>query len=78
MKRNSIQKMIDGLTPKPRTGALPKITPCPYCGMHMSQSAHAAHHPNCRRDFRHAPPQPAELDQDAGGGYNRDRSLPQT
>lgn len=23
------------------------------------------------------PPQPAELDQDAGGGYNRDHTIPQ-
>lgn len=78
MKKNSVQSMIDVLMPKRRPGALPKVTPCPFCGVQMSQMAHAAHRDDCKRDFKQAPPQPAESAQDPGGGYNPDGTFPQT
>ena len=73
-----IKPLIDAMKPKGRGGMLPKVTQCPYCGINMSQAEHANHRPICAQDHRMAPPQPARLDQDAGGGYNADGTYPQT
>ena len=76
-KKIPIQAVIDALKPPARRGALPKVTPCPYCGASMSQTSHARHRPACRQEHRQAPPQAAGLDNDAGGGYNADGTYPQ-
>jgi len=79
MKQNPIVKgLIDALKPKGRRGALPVVSACPFCGASMSQTDHAKHRPACEQDHRFAPPQPARLDQDAGGGYNANGTYPQT
>lgn len=72
-----IKNMIDSLMPKGRPGRLPKITPCPYCGVHLSQTAHGKHRPACAADSPNSP-SPAEFSQDPGGGYNKDGTFPQT
>ena len=73
-----VGQIIDALNPKRRAGAVPTVTPCPYCGTSLSQTGHAAHRAGCQDAFRYAPPQPAEFDQDSGGGYNRNGTFPQT
>jgi hypothetical protein len=37
-----------------------------------------ANEPKAPTPLPQAPPKPAELDQDAGGGYNPDHTYPQT
>jgi hypothetical protein len=76
MRKTFIKRMIDAMLPRRRRGALPKVTACPYCGVSMSQTNHSLHRRNCANQER--PPQAAEFDQDAGGGYNRDGTFPQT
>jgi hypothetical protein len=44
----------------------------------MSQTAHKAHRLACQQAFKDAPPQAADFMHDAGGGYNKDLSFPQT
>lgn len=73
-----VQRFLDALKPKGRPGRLPKITPCPYCGAHLSQTDHGKHRGPCAAAFKNAPPQAAEFAQDPGGGYNRDGTFPQT
>jgi hypothetical protein len=77
-KKSVVGHLIDQLKPKKRSGAVPTVTQCPYCGCSMSQTAHRGHRKGCEQQFRDAPPQPAEFDQDAGGGYNPDHTFPQT
>jgi hypothetical protein len=73
-----VKNFIDAMRPKGRVGRLPKITPCPYCGAHLSQTDHGKHRATCAAAFRDALPQAAEFAQDPGGGYNRDGTFPQT
>jgi hypothetical protein len=77
-KKNLIKPLIDALRPKRRRGAIPIVSPCPYCGLNMSRTDHATHRPPCQEAFKDAPPQPADFMHDAGGGYNKDLSFPQT
>ena len=77
-KKTLVAACIGQLKPKWRPGAIPNVTPCPYCGSSMSQTAHRKHRKACEAMFRQAPPQAAEFDQDAGGGYNPDGTFPQT
>jgi hypothetical protein len=77
-RKNVVKPLIDALRPKRRPGAIPKVTPCPYCGLNMSQSEHITHRPACQQAFKDAPPQAADFMHDAGGGYNEDLSFPQT
>lgn len=78
IKKRVVGPLIDQLNPRRRVGALPIVTPCPYCGSQMSQTDHRKHRKSCEEQFRQAPPQAAEFDQDAGGGYNPDGTFPQT
>jgi hypothetical protein len=73
-----VQPLIDAMAPKRRPGAVAKVTQCPYCGSSMSQTNHAAHRRDCKEQFRQAPPQPADFENDAGGGYNPNCTFPQT
>jgi hypothetical protein len=77
-QKKLIKPLIDAMRPKRRRGAIPTVTPCPYCGLNMKQTDHAAHRPGCREAFKNAPPQSADFMHDAGGGYNEDLSFPQT
>ncbi len=81
-----LKGIVGEMQPKARIGRPPVVTPCPYCGVGLSQTDHRNHRSACKADFRNAPPQnpedapaqSAELDQTPGGGYNRNRSFPQT
>jgi len=77
-QKGLVSGMINQLNPKRRPGALPRVTPCPYCGMNMSQTDHARHRRGCAVAHKQAPPQAAEFAQDPGGGYNPDGTFPQT
>ena len=77
-KKTLVSHYIDQLKPKRRPGAIPTVTPCPFCGSSMSQTNHRKHRKQCAEEFEKAPPQAAEFDQDAGGGYNPDGTFPQT
>lgn len=68
---------MDAMRPKGRPGRLPNVTPCPYCGAHMSQGEHAKHRGPCEAAFQGRALQSSELAQDRGGGYNRDGTFPQ-
>ncbi len=73
-----VGQIIDALTPKRRPGAVPKVTPCPFCGANLSQTKHAAHRADCKNAFRDTPPQAADFAQDPGAGYNKNGTFPQT
>ena len=81
---NHVAHYIDELKPAAQAGPLPTVTPCPYCGVNMSQASHASHRPLCAQDNNMAPPpfpsvtQSSRLDQQTGGGYNADGTYPQT
>ena len=75
---SKIKNLINSLRPKGRPGRLPKITPCPYCGAHLSQTAHAKHRSACAAQSPNSPRPAAELSQDPGSGYNKDGTFPQT
>ncbi len=77
-RKNVIKPLVEALRPKRRPGAIPLVTPCPYCGLNMSQTAHKTHRLACQQAFKDAPPQAADFMHDAGGGYNKDLSFPQT
>lgn len=113
------------MRPRARRGALPQVSPCPYCGVNMNKTIMAKHRPICEQRHKSQPPQtpayrpntpvlqpifpnipappadtvftppvfppanppqtgtvshpkPARLDQDPGGGYRLDGTLPQT